>query len=253
MGDASGSILHRPDCVEAVGRCGLDLNRLAHEVAALQNLAPTVTLLWSPSSMVLGRDHEHYLGLAYEAANFLGQPLGFATEEKLAAFARTGVAPRPLDSTKVFILPQVTHLPDAAREGLAKLQAAGVRIVVYGDAPVKDDYNQPREAGGFETLPKATDSEKLFALLKEKVSAWPLPAALQLVEASGKPAFGVEIRSASTGDGLVASVCNHLREPKTVTLAGVNGKSLTDLITGKRLGAAFTAEPMTPLLIRVGK
>jgi len=253
VGDASGSILHRPDCVEAVGRCGLDLNRLAHEVAALQNLAPTVTLLWSPSSMVLGRDHEHYLGLAYEAANFLGQPLGFATEEKLAAFARTGVAPRPLDSTKVFILPQVTHLPDAAREGLAKLQAAGVRIVVYGDAPVKDDYNQPREAGGFETLPKATDSEKLFALLKEKVSAWPLPAALQLVEASGKPAFGVELRSASTGDGLVASVCNHLREPKTVTLAGVNGKSLTDLITGKRLGAAFTAEPMTPLLIRVGK
>lgn len=250
-GDASGSILHRPDCVEAVGRCALDLNRLAHEVAALQNLAPTVTLLWSPSSLVLGCDYEHHLGLVYEAANFLGQPLGFATEEKLADFARTGVKPRPLDSTKVLILPQVTHLPDEARAGLAKLQTAGVRLVVYGEAPEKNDYNQTREAGVFEALPKATDSDTLFALLTERAAAWSLPTVLKLEDASGKPAFGVEIRSVPLGDGRVASVCNHLREPRTVTLTGAAGKTLTDLITGKKLGATFTAEPMTPLLIQV--
>lgn len=251
IGDASGSILHRPDCVEAVGRCALDLNRLAPEMAALQNLAPTVTLLWSPSSVVLGHDHEHHLALAYEAANFLGQPLGFVTEEKLAAFAQTGVVPRPLDSTKVLILPQVTHVPDAARAGIAKLKSAGVRVVVYGDAPTKNDYNQPRAAEGFETLPQSADSGKLFALLTERASAWQLPAVLQLVDASGHPVFGVEIRSVQTGDGLIASVCNHLRVPKTVTLVGVTNTSLTELITGKSLGVTFTAEPMIPLLIRV--
>ena len=251
VGDASGSILHRPDCVEAVGRCALDLNRLAPEIAALQNLAPTVTLLWSPSSVVLGRDHEHHLAMAYEAANFLGQPLGFATEEKLAAFAQTGVAPRPLDSTKILILPQVTHLPDAARAGLAKLRSAGVQIVVCGEAPSKNDYNQPRAAEGFDALPKSTDSEKLFSLLTERVSAWQLPAARQLVDAAGRPVFGVEIRSVQTGNGLIVSVCNHLRAPKTVTLAGAKGASLTELITGKRLSDTFTAEPMVPLLLRV--
>ncbi len=251
VGDTAGSILHRPDCVEAVGRCALDLNRLAPEVAALQNLAPAVTLLWSPSSEVLGSDHDHHLGLVYEAANFLGQPLGFVTEEKLAAYARTGVVPRPLASTRVLILPQVTHLPDEARSGLDKLRAAGVRVVVYGDAPTKNDYNQLREAGGFETLPKAADSDKLFALLTEKSRDWQLPSALQLVDTSGKPVFGVEIRSAPYGDGLVASVCNHLREPQTITLTGVVNKTLTDLITGKRLGATFLAEPMIPLLLRV--
>ena len=251
VSDAAGSILHRPDCVEAVGRCGLDLNRLSHEIAAIQNLSPTVVLLWSPSTVVLGKDYEYVLGLVYEAANFLGQPLGFATEEKLAAFARTGVLPRPLDSAKVLLLPQVTHLPDDARAGLDKLRAAGVRVVLIGDAPAKNDYNQPREVGGFETLPKAADSAALFALLTARASGWQLPAALQLLDASGKPAFGVEIRSAPCSGGLVASVCNHLRNPQAVTLTSHGGKPIVDLITGKALDATFTAEPMTPLLLSV--
>ena len=250
VGDTAGSILHRPDCVEAVGRCALDLQRLAPEVAALQNLAPSVVLLWSPSSVLLGNDHEHHLGVAYGAANFLGQPLGFATEEKLAELSRTGVAPRPLDSAKVLILPQVTHLPDEARAGLARLRASGVRVVVYSAAPMLSDYLQPREGGDFETLPKVADSGALFALMSEKETAWQLPAALHLVDASGRPAFGVEIRSAPHKDGFVASVCNHLRRPQAVRLAGAEGRTLTDLITGRPLDAAFTAQPMTPLLIR---
>jgi len=251
VSDTAGSILHRPDCVEAEGRCALDLNRCAREVAVLQNLAPAICLLWSDASLVLGRDHEHHAGLAYEAANFLGQPLGFATEEKLASFARTGVLPRPLDRAKVLLVPQVTHLPDDARAGLDKLRAAGVRVVLVGDAPSHSDCNQPREVGAFETLTKADDSEKAFARLKERAAAWQLPACLRLADAAGQPVFGVEIRSAPYAGGWVASVCNHLRSSQTVTLAGHGGKPIVDLITGKVLDATFTADPMTPLLLSV--
>ncbi|HNX33390.1 MAG TPA: beta-galactosidase [Kiritimatiellia bacterium] len=249
--DASGSILHRPDCVEAVGRCGLDLNRLAREVAAIQNLAPSIVFLWSPSSVMLGKNHEHALTDAYEAANFLGQPLGFATEEKLALLARTGVAPRPLDSAKVLMLPSVTHLPDDARAGLEKLRTAGVRAVVVGEAPAENDYNQPRDAAGFETLLKSADSAALFESLAARAEAWGLPPALRVVDTQGRPVFGVEIRAARLGDGRVASVCNHLREPKVVTLAGVTDAPMTDLITGKRLEPTFTVEPMVPLLLQM--
>lgn len=251
VSDSAGSILHRPDCVEAVGRCALDLNRLAHEVAAIQNLAPTVALLWSPSSMVLGGSHDHHLGLAYEAANFLGQPLGFVTEERLAAFARGGAAPRPLDTAKVLLLPQVTHLPDEARAGLARLRAAGVRLVTVGAAPERNDYGQPRAAEGVEALPAQTDSAALFALFEARAAAWGLPPVVRAADTAGRPVFGVETRSAPYGGGTVMSICNHLREPRTVALAGVAGP-LADLISGKALGAAFTAEPMVPLLIHVG-
>jgi hypothetical protein len=249
-GDASGSILHRPDCVEAVGRCALDLSRLAGEVAALQNLEPAVCLLWSDASLVLGGDHGDQAGLAYEAANFLGQPLGFVTEAKLAAVARTGALPRPLARAKVLLLPSVTHLPDDAREGLRQLRAAGLRIVALGRLPGKNDYGQPRDPGAFETLPPAADSEALFGHLQEAAGAWRLPEALRLSDASGSAAFGVEIRSAPFSGGVVASVCNHLRAPKTVTLEGAAGATLVNLLTGDVLGPTFTAQPMTPLLIR---
>ena len=249
--DITGSILHRPDCVEAAGRCGLDLLRLGNEIAAIQNLGPSVVLLWSTSSQVLSDDHDDNLSVAYEAANFLGQPLGFATESKLAEYARTGKLPRPLDTAKVLILPQVTNLPDDARQGLDKLRAAGVKIAVYAAGPTKSDYNQPREVGEVETLPKAEYSEKAFALLRDHADAWNLPACLQVTDASGQPVFGVEIRSAPYAGGWVASVCNHLRTPRTVTLAGHGGKPIVDLITGKSLDATFTAEPMTPLLLGV--
>jgi len=248
----SGSILHRPDCVEAVGRCNLDLNRLANEVAAIQNLPPSITLLWSPSSVVLGSEHEHHLSEAYEAANFLGQPLGFATERKLAELARTGRMPRPLDSTKVLILPEVTHLPDDARTGLVALQAAGVRIVVYGESATKSDYNEPRTPGDYETLPEAFDSGELFTLLKERAAAWNLPATWLLTDPAGNPVFGVEIRSASDANGGVASVCNHLREARTVSLAGFKkGSSARNLITGETLGELFVIKPMVPMLIEM--
>ena len=248
--DTSGSILHRPDCVEAVGRCALDLNRLAREVAVLQNLEPTVSLFWSPSTVILGTEHEHRLALAYEAASFLGQPLGFVTEEKLAAFGRTGVPPRPLASTRVLLLPQVTHFPDAARAGLDRLRASGVRVVVYGDAPARNEYNQSRDAGAFETLPKADDSEKLFRVLSERAAAWQLPDVQRVVDDSGQPVFGVEIRSAAFGSGRVASICNHLRVPKKVRLSGADGQPLTDLITGQSLDSTFTVLPMATLLVK---
>jgi len=250
VSDLAGSILHRPDCVEAVGRCGLDLNRLAHEIAAIQNLAPEVVLLWSRSSLVLGTDHAPVLNDTYEAANFLGRPLGFASERKLEEAARTGVLPRPLDTAKVLLLPQVTHLPDAAREGIEKLRAAGVHVVTIGAVPTHNDCNQTRDIQNLETLAKPRDARALFPLLTARAAAWGLPPTPQVTDTAGQPLFGVEIRSAPYQSGVVASVCNHLREPQSISIEGLPAGSRTDLITGRTLGDTITAEPMVPLLIR---
>ncbi|NLF99998.1 MAG: hypothetical protein GX565_07595 [Lentisphaerae bacterium] len=250
VSDLAGSILQRPDCVEAVGRCGLDLNRLAYEIAALQNLAPEVVLLWSRSSMVLGSDHKHVLDDTYEAANFLGRPLGFASEQKLEEAVRTGVLPRPLDTAKVLLLPQATHLSDAAREGIEKLRAAGVRVVAIGALPERNDANQAKGIQNLENLAKPRDARALFTLLTSRAAAWGLPPAPQVTDAAGRPLFGVEIRSAPYQGGVVASVCNHLREPQFISLAGLPAGSRIELVTGRTLDDTVTAEPMVPLLIK---
>jgi hypothetical protein len=233
--------------VEAVGRCALDLNRLSREVAALQNLAPTVCLLWSDASLVLGSAHDDQAGLVYEAATFWASRS--ASRPRRSSPRRRGPeAAAPARFGEVLLLPDVTHLPDESRAGLDKLREAGVRVLACGEAPLRNDWNQPRESGDLERLPACGDSKELFALLAERAAGWSLPAALRLQDESGRPVYGVEIRSAALGGGRVASVCNHLREPVRVALAGAEGKALTDLITGKSLGSTFTAEPMTPLL-----
>ncbi|MBT3292081.1 MAG: hypothetical protein HN380_32360, partial [Victivallales bacterium] len=128
----SGGILHRPDGVEALGHCNLDLNRLAAEVTTIQRVAPEVGIFWSASSIIQGDTHRLAMARAYEAAAFLGVQLGFVTERRLEALAR-GETKRPLDTLKVLLVPQVTHLSPEARAGLAKLSKR-IKVIVVGDA-----------------------------------------------------------------------------------------------------------------------
>ena len=51
--------------------------------------------------------------------------------------------------------------------------------------------------------------------------------------------------------GLISDTHNHLREARTGTLSGLRGRPHVELRSGKTFDAAFTAEPMKPLLIRV--
>lgn len=248
-GSITGSILHRPDDVEALGRCNLDLNRLTHEVAAIQNLAPVTGILYSPSSMVLGKDYDHRLSQTYEAANFLGQPIGFATERMLTAFAESGDRRRPLDSFRVILLPNVTHLPDSARAGLDRLAAAGVKMIAIGDVQSHNDYGRPRTPPAAEVLPGPADSRELHAALVASFRASNLLPDCYPAAADGAPVFGVELRSAEYHGGRVASICNHLREPVTVTLQGIGDGPLRELISDQPCGPTFQTEPMTPLLL----
>ena len=125
--DFNGLILERPVCLAAWAHASLDLNRLADALAPIQNQEPTILLHRSLSSEILGRQGA-FLS-CYRAASFLGQPLGVVTEEMLAEYARTGVRARPLAAARVILLPRVTHLPDAARDGLKKLAAQGVKVL----------------------------------------------------------------------------------------------------------------------------
>jgi len=242
----SGGILHRPDGVEAFGRCNLDLNRLAAEVTSIQRVAPEVGVLWSASSIIQGDTHHLAMARAYEAAAFLGVQLGFVTERRLEALAN-GQTRRPLDSLKVLLVPQVTHLSAGARAGLAKL-AGKVKVVIVGDVPALDEYgHQATSPLKLASLPLPDAAEELFAALAEASPGWGVKALVPLVDEASKPLFGVEVRSAMHGGKRVASICNLLREPRTVVL----GTGSVDLISGRTLPPQFTLQPLQPILVRL--
>ena len=243
----SGSILHRPDGVEALGRCNLDLNRLAPEIAAIQRVPPRIGVLWSASSIVQGDTHRHAMWRTYEATAFQGIQVGFVTERRLEALAQ-GETKRPLDSLKVLLVPGVTHLSAQARAGLTAL-AGRIPVVIVGNAPVLDDYGNPAPdaIAGTTALPLPDEAAELAGLLTAALPNWGLKPLVSIRDEAGQPAFGVEVRAARHGGHRVASICNLLREAKTVDV----GAPGTDLISGRSLPARFQAEPLRPILLRL--
>lgn len=143
------------------------------------------------------------------------------------------------------------HTPARRRAGRPeKLRAAGVRVMAVGEAPAETHHNQPRDAAGFETPPKSADSAALFARLRRALKRG---SAARAARGRRTRAPGVRRRDplGAPGDGWVASVCNHLRETRTVTLTGADGTALSELDLGKPLGTTFTADPMVPLLLQM--
>jgi hypothetical protein len=242
----SGGILHRPDGVEALGHCNLDLNRLAAEVTTIQRVAPEVGIFWSASSIIQGDTHRLAMARAYEAAAFLGVQLGFVTERRLEALAR-GETKRPLDTLKVLLVPQVTHLSPEARAGLAKLSKR-IKVIVVGDAPTMDEYGH-QATGPLElvALPLPDEAGKLFEILAKNAPSWGVQPLVPITDEAGKPLFGVEVRAAKHNGQRVASICNLLREPRTIDV----GAASTDLISGRKLAGQFALDPLKPVLLRL--
>ncbi len=258
----------RPECLEAMGQCMLDLARLSDELVPIQSEPPTVLMMWSLSSMVLGKDHSS----CYAAASFLGEPLGFVTEEFLARYLKDGVMRRPLNNAKVIILPGVTHLPDESVAALKKLEASGIKILAIGAELGFDDSGRARgkspwrsasrkaavEKTGddlFDGKPSDTvadiffelNAETAFEILSREANKWDLPNRPRLA----RPVFGVEAHGYEQGGVRRIALCNHLRESVEVQLESEG----IDLIAMKPVPRRLTLLSMQPLFIelRAGK
>jgi len=258
LSDVEGSVIHRPDAAEAVGRCGLDLMRLADEVTALQREPPQVVLYWSQASVINRDDHHYNVSRCYRTANFLGVPLGFVTDGQLEVYGAGGPLPHALawGGAKVLLVPGAGQVSDAALAGLQKAAAAGLRVVRVGACFGADEYGVPRSAPvplGEELAGNGPQDRELFAGLCAAAPTWGLVPRLGLTDGQGQPVYGVEIRSARLADGrLVASVCNHTREPVSVVLrrdgVPVGGRHLQ---SGRPLEATFAAPVLQPVLVEV--
>lgn len=257
----NGMPTERPECLEAMGRCQLDLARLSDELAPIQSEPPTVLVLWSLSSMVLDERHASAPAAVYAAASFLGEPLGFVTEEFLERFAEDGVMRRPLDSARAIILPGVTHLPDSSVEALKRLEAAGIRILAVGPELEKDDFGRPRGPTPWQSANRTvqggktrndgtgatfgTEPELVAKILFQAMEDWDLPARPRLM----RPTFGVETHGYGQGGVRRLALCNHLREPVEVELEAEG----TDLLTMAPTGWRLTLPSMQPVFVEFSK
>lgn len=249
--DFAGSLLHRPEIVEALAHTALDLNRLAPYIAALQNQPPDVYILYSQYDMARqGVDAVVPRDSLYIALTMLGVRVGFITERQLAE-RRV-----PRNALRILIA-NTQYLSDEAFAELDYLrQQRGVQILSLGEPTLQyDRYGRGRisRAGGltFERNP-LLDAQRLFLRLPPLLGNWRVERPLRLLQENDQPVWGVSYRVAPYENGYVASLCNYTREPLTVRLVDSQNQPITatNLIDGTVVEGTLTLPPLTPVLLQ---
>lgn len=244
--DFAGSIMHRPLCAEAVGRVNLDMNRAAHEMAALQRAPVEVLLLHSLTAMVQdGGRYTDCLGKLYTALAFLGVKVGFVTERQLEEGAPRGTVP--------LLIPNVSRLSAKALAGLAAYRGQKVGVGA-GRLLAADEYGG--RAAGLESSISFTYGRTTAADLLPPLSGLLARLGLQdgprVTALGGGAAYGVAWRTARTASGPLVNMVNYLHKPITVQMV-VGGKPARgrDVLRGVPIGPRVTLRPLEVRLVRL--
>lgn len=210
--DFEGLILHRAACTAAMSRVALDLMRLSREMAAIQNVAPRVAMLWSNSAQVHDSRFVGERDRMYEALNFCGVHIGFVTEEQIAAGG--------LDAYDCLIVTGARTLLRDAAAPIAAFRERGGRVVFYGARNfIEDEY-------GRAMTPIAADSviegrpreEALRDRLLEELAAADIRPRHDPRLSDGALPYGVEWRSAILDGQELVNIVNLTAGPETVSL-----------------------------------
>lgn len=133
--DFVGSLLHRPDVVADIGRTNLDLNRLAEEVTALQNVMPKIAILHSLASSVYNKAYEDTLRKSYAALAYSGQRIGFISEKQAAQ--------GELDGYKLLVVRAAAHVSADTLAAVHDFIEAGGKVALVGEEALsRDEHDQ---------------------------------------------------------------------------------------------------------------
>ncbi len=240
--DFEGLILHRAASTAAMSRCALDLMRLSKEVAALQNLTPSIAILYSNAAQVADPRHVDARARVYETLNFCGVPVGFITDEQIEA----GL----LEQYKCLFVAGAKASTARAIEAMRQWAGSGGCIVAYDtDTLVEDEYGRPAApptfaaslpAGNVDDLPRMRD--EILGLL----NANNIGPDLILHTEEGVIPYGVEWRTATMDGKMIINIINYRPVPMKVQLPEGVWKNL---MTNQPVEMTVMLEPEIPLLV----
>ncbi len=259
--DFAGSILHRPENVEAAGRAHLDLMRLSRQVVALQDAPRSVGLLFSIAAIVHDEDYLPALQRSYEALCLAGVPVRFVSEGQ-AAGGEYG-------EVRALIVPRAVHTPPAVAKGIARFAAGGGHVVLVGEACLtQDEYGHPIagpfiKADGRRVTRMAADlvtrrrnrmpGELRDALVQALGAAGVRPAAV-LTDDAGRPVVGIEWQAVAHRGRTLVNLVNLTKEPIRfgVSVAGRAVEAARDLIGLRDVRLPAEARSLEPMLLEIG-
>jgi hypothetical protein len=256
----TNSVLTRPDAIYEISKASLDLNRLAHEVTALQTREGQVGLIFSDASRVYQTAYINNLYNAYTATLFNGQTPGLLPDTQILNIHRYPVV----------VVPYVTNtFAEVLDEMIRYIDGGGTLVLLGEDCLLNDERNLPHDIAKVEyikskatIIPTANDrfvltspnEEQLQELMAEILDKKNMRR-VRIVDAdTGKDAHNIEYRYTDYNGSLLINLCNYKWGNDATLKVLVDGKeisSCTELRNGDALGSSFKAKPYVPMLIKI--
>ena len=245
---ANGSILHRPDCVEAVGRACLDLNRLAFEAAAVQNCSRSCAILYSKPSRVFNREYSAQMFKAYEGALYAGFRPYFITEDKIDA----------LMDFEMLIVAGTTNIYQKTADKIAEFIKKGKYVFIVGKMAEQDEYNRPLDARDYTGAIYISPPESgncPDAEFSQKITDCVLKYANHdiYIEEENGVSYNIEWCKAEYDGRTLINLCSYDSAVRKVRIKSRKQdiKEVRDLISGCELTGMIEAQPYTPMLLEI--
>jgi hypothetical protein len=228
----------RPAGMVQIGRCGLDLMRVAPAMAAIQDVPREVAILYSPTSFYCCGD-EYFLPwrAAWEAFFSTGLRIRFLSERQLQA--------GDFGDTRLLILPGRIVVKPETLEGLAKF-AAGRKIVTIGPGV---EYTTP----GWTPVDRKRIDSVVSKRLDPENPAWRellvryvrksgIRPEVELMREGGKPAEGIHWLCGELDDRKVAAFVNLTGRAVKLTLSTPKARKVRDLVADQEITLPATVE-----------
>ena len=248
-GDLAENILTRANCVRALGRVALDLQRLAPEVYALSRAPAHLAILYAYSSLLPSKEYYDEVRAAFEGAYFSDAVTDFVTERQIDS--------GKLSRYKLVVVPLASHAPDSVVRALNEYIRNGGTVMTVGQCFTQDQYGRPRKdalvasgSGRLVSYPEPLTAHAYRDILNHLLDQAGASRAVRIEGPHGEPVWGVNVRAVEANGRLLVNLLNLSREPRRVQLVTKpSARNALNLMDGKEIEFPYTLSPLEPALL----
>lgn len=246
--DFIGSVLHRPDCVAAVGKTSLNLQRLNSEVKEIRQDSPKVALFYSKPSRLYHSDTMSKIMETYTALVNSGVKVGIVSDKSIDK----------LSQYDALVIPNAINGTDEAYDAIVKFANNGGRVLckvsslLSFDTFSKDEYNNGRSNTELKNSSDRINSlSNLDTKIREFVNSCGL-GEVTLLDSNGDAPKNLDWTYTIDNRGILINITNleyDTTKNLTVYYNGTELENMTDLISGKSGIQTVALEGYTPQLL----
>jgi len=234
----------RPEMVAAATKTNFDLNRLSHEVTALQQAEAKVGILYSRTSLVHNENHAVSAVDAYEATLMSGQRVRFVTDSN----------PETMSNYELLIVPDATHVQKKTLDSVKAYMEAGGKVLLLGENALK--YDEHAKAADATVVNYIRSHADTASTVKGKIQAMNLTEVQLMDTRTGRAPENIEWSYTEYKDKYLLHVMNYDMEYTGLLTVSHNGEAVTgmkDLRSGKEYAEILEVKPYQPMLIAFEK